>query len=302
MMNLREMIEIKEKRGYSYAQLTDYTGIPSVTLQKIFSGKTKNPRKATLDAIEKVLTGDESVYQGKAFSYELSSELPSGLTVSESLSYAVDSNYENDNVSGVDQNSLNGAQGGFVEKKQGEYTLDDYYALPDERRVELIDGVIYDMSSPRTVHQDIASIVHINIYNYIKSKKGKCKVFEAAIDVQLDCDNKTMVQPDVLIVCDRDKIKGFGIYGAPDFVLEILSSSTRKKDMGIKLVKYLNAGVKEYWIIDPKKEILITYNFMDEDFVPVVRKLEGTAGLALYDYELQIDLEEIAESIREYGE
>lgn len=186
-------------------------------------------------------------------------------------------------------------------KKQGEYTLEDYYALPDDIRVELIDGVIYDMSSPRIVHQDIASIIHIAFYEYIKEHKKPCKVFEAATDVQLCCDNKTMVQPDVLVVCDREKIKGFGIYGAPDFVLEILSKSTRKKDMTIKLNKYLEAGVKEYWMIDPDKEILIAYHFSEGKSAPRVYPLEGSVPVAITGGELQIDLEPVAESIRELG-
>ena len=111
-------------------------------------------------------------------------------------------------------------------------------------------------------------MIHMAFYDYVKKNKKPCRVFEAPVDVQLFCDNKTMVQPDVLVVCDRDKIKGFGIFGAPDFILEILSKSTRKKDMGIKLEKYMEAGVREYWIIDPCKEALITYYFEDENFCP----------------------------------
>ena len=259
-MTIDQMIEIKENRGYSYSQLSEYTGVPSITLQKIFTGKTKNPRRATLNAIERVLSGDEAEYQGKAYEY------------------------------------------GNPNKKQGEYTLEDYYALPDEQRVELIDGVFYDMSSPRIVHQDISYVIHSAIADYIKKNKGKCKAFFAPVDVQLDCDDKTMVQPDVLVVCDRSKIKGFGIFGAPDFLVEILSKSTRKKDMTIKLYKYQQAGVREYWIVDPYKKCLIIYNFMDEDFVPEVLPLKGEAPVAIYDGKLRISLDEIAASIDEFGE
>lgn len=185
-------------------------------------------------------------------------------------------------------------------KKQGEYTIEDYYALPEDVRAELIDGVLYYMSSPSTVHQDIASTIHIALYEYIRDKKKPCKVYEAALDVQLCCDNKTMVQPDVLVVCDRDKLRKYGIYGAPDFVLEILSKSTRKKDMTVKLNKYFEAGVKEYWIIDPDKEILITYYFEKDRKTPHVYPLEGSAPVAITRGELQIDLGMIAELIAEY--
>jgi Uma2 family endonuclease len=249
-MTREEMNRIKEVRGYSFKKLSEYTGVPVVTLQKIFSGATAHPRKATLDAIERVLNASEEVYRGKAYEYTQDANDDAMLVREAALSYG-------------------------TEKKQGEYTLKDYYALPDERRVELIDGVFYDMSSPRTVHQDIASYMHISFYDFIRREKKPCKVFEAPMDVQLCCDQRTMVQPDVFVVCDRDKIKGFGIYGAPDFVLEILSKATRKKDMTTKLQKYLEAGVREYWIIDPCKEILITYDFSDEDFIPCVYPLTG---------------------------
>lgn len=91
-------------------------------------------------------------------------------------------------------------------KKQGEYTLDDYYAWPEDERIELIDGVIYNKSAPTSTHQGAAGEIYRQIANFIIENKGKCKPFVSPIDVQLDCDNKTMVQPDVIIVCDRDKI------------------------------------------------------------------------------------------------
>ena len=186
-------------------------------------------------------------------------------------------------------------------KKDGEYTLDDYYALPKDQRVELIDGVFYEMLAPRTVHQDIEGYMYTVFYEYIRKNKKPCKVFMAPTDVQICCDNRNMLEPDLLVVCDQDKIKGFGICGAPDFVLEILSKSTRKKDMTIKLGKYLEAGVKEYWIIDPHKEKLITYDFTDEDYVPCVYALTGSVPVAISGGELLIDLGPVAESIRELG-
>ncbi len=288
-MNLHEMIEIKERRGYSFAQLSEYSGVPVVTIQKIFSGKTKNPRRATLDALERVMQGDESLYQGRAFSYETS-----GL----SAEYGKDGNISGKN----DANELREDGAVYSSKVQGEYTLEDYYALPEERRVELIDGVFYDMTAPRVVHQDISSILHFQIADFINKNKGNCKVFSAPVDVQLDCDDKTMVEPDIVVICDRSKIKGFGIYGAPDFVIEILSKSTKRKDLTIKVTKYCDAGVKEYWIIDPHKRILITYNFADEDWVPEMHPLKGEVPVAIYDGKLKIALDKVMESIEEFGE
>ena len=112
--------------------------------------------------------------------------------------------------------------------RQGSYTLADYYALPEDQRVELIDGYFYDMTAPVPLHQLIAGEVYRQIANYIMDHDGDCIPLISPVDVQLDCDEKTMVQPDVIILCDRDKMKDKNIYGAPEFVLEVLSPSTRR--------------------------------------------------------------------------
>lgn len=187
-----------------------------------------------------------------------------------------------------------------MEKRKGEYTLEDYYNMPEDRRVELIDGVIYDMAAPTPLHQLIAGAVYAGIRAFIRENGGDCIPFIAPADVQLDCDSRTMVQPDVFILCKRDKLKRFGIYGAPDFVLEILSGSTRKKDMTVKLAKYMEAGVREYWVIDPEKRLLIVY-IGEEEGIPRLYPLRGDVGMDLYDGKLRIDLDEINDLIDRFG-
>ena len=114
------------------------------------------------------------------------------------------------------------------------------------------------------------------------------------MDVQLDCDDRTMVQPDVLVVCDRDKIIKRCIYGAPDFVVEILSPSTKRKDGIIKLSKYISAGVREYWIVDPDKKQVVVYDFQKEDY-PVIYGFGGEIPVGIFDGECRIDFAEIYE-------
>lgn len=173
-----------------------------------------------------------------------------------------------------------------------EYTVEDYYALPAERRVELIDGTFYDMASPSVTHQKISMEVSMMFHDFIKRKKGGCQVLAAPMDVQLDCDDKTMVQPDMLVVCDSEKLQQDRcVFGAPDFVLEILSESTRKKDVYIKTVKYMNAGVREYWMVDVKREKVITY-FWEEGRNPVVYGLENEIPVKIFDGELKIRLQD----------
>lgn len=285
-LSREEMNRIKEERGYSFALLAEYTGVPKGTLTKIFNGETREPRTAALKAIERVLRGSEDDYKGKSYTYEESSS-------------ASQMRFVNEPEPAYNFESSERSVQTPVVKKQGEYTIEDYFNLPDDERKELIDGVFYDMATPINIHQEIVGQVFFEIKSYIQKKKGPCRVVVSPSAVQLDCDNKTMVEPDVYIVCRKEQIKRFGNYGAPAFVLEVLSPSTRKKDMGIKLAKYMNAGVREYWAIDPDKRLLITYD-EGNDWMPVVTPLEGKKGLFIYDNELQIDLSEIAELIEEY--
>lgn len=182
----------------------------------------------------------------------------------------------------------------------GQHTLDDYYRLPSERRVELIDGTFFEMEAPNSLHQEIISILQYHFTDYVRKNKGTCKVYGSPIDVQLDQDDRTMVQPDLLVVCNRDKISRFGIYGAPDFCLEVVSPSSGKKDVFLKNYKYANAGVREYWIILPKEKKLLVYNYEKDTLTPEIYSLHGTKGVGIWDNQLEIDLSEIAEAILEF--
>ena len=239
-MTLSEMKERKKELGYSYEQIADMSGVPLSTVQKVFSGVTQSPRYDTLLAIEKVLEDYSANRIGEA-----------------GISY-----------------------GSYPMKKQGEYTVEDYYNWPIDERIELIDGVIYHVSMPSIRHQRIVGEIDFIFKSFVKRKKGKCEIFGAGIDVRLDCDDRTMVVPDISVVCVKDKFTEQYLDGAPDLVVEVLSPSTRKKDMTLKLSKYAEAGVREYWIIDPKKETVIVYEFSRED--------EADTQIHFYTFENQI--------------
>ena len=171
------------------------------------------------------------------------------------------------------------------------------YALPADRRAELIDGVFYDMAAPDGIHQDILLILGSMFRDHIRKNKGECKVYVAPRDVQLDPgDDKTIVQPDILIVCDRNKITDRCIIGAPDFIAEILSPSTREKDLHLKAAKYACSGVREYWIIDPEKRIVLVYFFAESRF-PACYTFSDTIPVEIWDGQLRIDFGEISEEI-----
>lgn len=182
-----------------------------------------------------------------------------------------------------------------VEVKQGQYTVEDYLRLPEEERVELIDGVIYDMVAPTDKHQIIGNEIYARFRDYIRKNKGKCIAITAPLDVQLDCDNKTMVQPDVVIVCDRNKFKEGRVFGAPDLIVEVLSESTKKKDITIKGAKYSAAGVREYWLVDPKKKRVHVYYYEQEELLPVMYTFEQKVPVGIWNDECEVDFAEIYE-------
>ena len=148
--------------------------------------------------------------------------------------------------------------------KEKVYTIEDIYALPEGERAELIDGQIYYMSPPNTRHQRISSILSRKIGNYIDDNKGKCEVFAAPFAVFLDEKSNTFVDPDVSVICDSDKLDDRGCKGAPDWIIEIVSPSSRRMDYYTKLFKYRTAGVREYWIVDPTKNQIMVYDLQNE--------------------------------------
>lgn len=171
------------------------------------------------------------------------------------------------------------------------YTVDDIYALPDGKRAELIDGNLYMMAPPNTKHQLIMNDINIAVYNYTKSKGGKCKVIPAPFAVFLENadGNTNYVEPDISVICDPDKLNDKGCNGAPDWIIEIVSPSSRKMDYITKTNLYMNAGVKEYWIVDPMREIVMVYK-ASEDAVPVFSRFGEKIKVGIYD-----DLEIIVE-------
>ncbi len=149
-------------------------------------------------------------------------------------------------------------------KKLNYYTIDDIYDLPDGERAELIDGKIYYMTPPNTIHQRISGYLHNEIYDFIKGNAGQCEVFAAPFAVYLNADEINYVEPDISVICDKNKITDRGCSGAPDWIIEIVSPGSKQMDYFSKLFKYRTAGVREYWIVDPAKEVITVYRFEKE--------------------------------------
>ena len=148
-----------------------------------------------------------------------------------------------------------------VARKLESYTIEDIYSLSDGQRAELIDGQIYYIAPPSWGHQVISRKLHQAIANYIDSNKGKCEALAAPFAVFLNADDETYVEPDISVICDLSKLDDKGCHGAPDWIIEIVSPSSKVRDYMTKLFQYRTAGVREYWIVDPDKQMTTVYGF-----------------------------------------
>ena len=153
---------------------------------------------------------------------------------------------------------------GLALRKEKHYTYADYLQWPDETRYELIDGEAFLMApAPLIEHQEVAGDVYHQLRNQLDGKP--CRPYIAPVDVRLpradeaDAAIDTVVQPDVLVVCDPAKIDRRGVRGAPDWLLEVLSPSTAAHDQIAKRRTYERAGVREYWLVHPSDRTLTVY-------------------------------------------
>lgn len=151
-----------------------------------------------------------------------------------------------------------------VIRKEETYTIEDIYALPEGERAELIDGQIYYLATPSRTHQRLLFSLSRKIADYIDAHQGTCEVDIAPFAVFLNNDDINYVEPDISVICDSSKLDEKGCHGAPDWIIEIVSPGSKSMDYYKKLLKYNTAGVREYWIVDPTKELVMVYRFEKE--------------------------------------
>ena len=149
----------------------------------------------------------------------------------------------------------------IMETETRVYTIKDIEALPEGERAELLDGEMFRMDSPELTHQDILGELYMVVKQWVRSRNGDCKVFFSPFAVYINNDEYNYVEPDLLVICDLDKLDRKGCHGAPDWLVEIVSPGSKKMDYVRKLFKYRSTGVREYWIIDPMKKMIKVHDF-----------------------------------------
>jgi len=154
----------------------------------------------------------------------------------------------------------------------GIYSYADYLVWKIKERVELLKGKIIEMSVPSPIHQEISGNLQGALFVFLKN--SKCKLYTAPFDVRFPQKGEsqvyTVVQPDLCVVCDFEKIDSKGCVGAPDLVVEILSPGNSKKEMKSKFALYQEEGVREYWVVDPERELVFVYVAENKKFKPTI--------------------------------
>lgn len=178
--------------------------------------------------------------------------------------------------------------------KEYSYTIKDVYALPEGQRAELIGGKLYDMAPPSRIHQKLSYHLSRIIGDYIISQNRSCEVYPAPFAVFLNADEETYVEPDISVICDKNKLTDRGCEGAPDFIVEVVSPGSRRMDYNIKNGKYAEAGVREYWIVDPAKEHTTVYRY-EEDAAPTIIPFDQAIQMGIYS-DLSITIADLLKS------
>jgi Uma2 family endonuclease/DNA-binding XRE family transcriptional regulator len=242
--------ELRRKNGLSQEALGEMVGLRKAAISKYETGKVVNPKPALIEALAKALGTTETYLMSwdSDLAYESSMFVRTGLKIKEAAR---------------------------------KYTYADYAGWGDEKRYEIIDGRVYLMSpAPSVAHQTISGRLFTRLFIFLDGKP--CRVYNAPFDVCLNAkgdDDDTIVQPDILIICDKSKLDAKRCNGAPDMVIEILSETSARRDAVIKLRKYQGAGVREYWIVDPfNKSVIVNIlkntkykakKYKENDVVPV---------------------------------
>ena len=181
--------------------------------------------------------------------------------------------------------------------KDKRYTYADYEKWDNFPRCELIDGIIYMMASPTEAHQWVSDEILVQLKNFLRGKT--CRAYSAPFDVRLNWDTSddVVVQPDVLVVCDRSKVEdGKNCKGAPDFVVEVLSPSTSNHDVTTKLGKYLHAKVPEYWVVNTESRMVVAHRLVDDHYITTIYNAEAQVPVTALEG-CTINLQEVFEEM-----
>lgn len=179
---------------------------------------------------------------------------------------------------------------GMVSGK-GPHTVEDVLALPEGQTAELFDGEMAARTFPTATHQGIIGCLFTEIAVYLRAKEEHCRIMMSPFAVFLKDDGRNYLEPDITVVCDEGRLDEEGCHGAPDWVIEVVSPASRALDYGKKLGAYIDAGVREYWIVDSEKKVIVTY-YLEQPDIPVIHHFGDIVKPGIYN-DLAIDTSQL---------
>lgn len=295
-MDIKDLKERKKALKLTTDQIAYMAELPYSTVSKIFTGETKNPQYITIEKIDEAISRAEQTRRIEAYQAAIKEYIenhPDEVFEHSKFEkiYRKENNLSSDPIPYAVPLSDADTEGVLALRKVGPVTFESFMKLEVDRWTELIDGKIITANSPSFEHQVIVDELGYAIKKYISDNDGKCKVFSSGLNVRFDEEDDTLVVPDVLVRCENGTIMDYGIYGAPDFVVEVTSPSTRSKDYHVKLSKYMSYGVREYWIVDLQKRIVVTYQ-NDMPTISAIYHFNDEVPVSIYEGKLKIRIDD----------
>ncbi len=287
---LNEIKNRKKKLKLTTAVVADRAGLPVSTVSKIMTGETKNPSYATIEKIERVLAQEEMYRRVYAY-FKLLKEYIDGHTDETVDQIEFEKNYKRENnISFLIVNSLQEKTGELTDGNVAldkKLNIDFLHELGEDKQIELINGHLIYNEAPNLKHQMIVQNLGRIIDDFIRSNNGKCRMFNVGVNLYFEEDDNSLLIPDLVVLCDDSKLSEAGITGPSDWIIEVVSKSTRRVDYNEKLHKYMGTGVREYWIVDPEKERVTTY-IEGEPMMAYIYGFDDEIPVYIYDGKLSI--------------
>ena len=295
-MDIEKLKRRKKALNLTTAEIAYRAELPVSTVSKVFTGETRNPSYTTIEAIMDVLVKEESYHRIVAY-YEAFYEYLNknkGEVITEA---EFEKKYRKDNDLSDMPIRLAVKKGteeeyaddfiltNLAAKKNALLCMDEYLTMNTGERDELIHGKIVYNQAPRRAHQDMVRLLGKRIDRFIDSNKGKCIVYDGGINVELDEYNCLI--PDIAVICEKKKLTEVGICGGPDWVIEVTSPGTRRRDYREKALLYLTNDTKEYWIVDMERKAVAVY-LAGEPIFTHLYSFEDQIPVELYDGKLTI--------------
>ena len=298
-MNVSDLKKRKKALKLTTKELAYMAELPVSTVSKIMTGETKNPSYLTVDILDKTLLREEAERRTRAYLNAMETyiaEHPDEEFEPEDFEkqYRADHNLDDAPIPYAVPKDSDYPQSGNLayDRDNGLMNIDEYCKLGESRNYELLDGHLIVNENPKVRHNRVVQKVWLSIYRYIEEHGGPCEAFMPSINTRFAGDDMTCLGPDIVVVCDPDNVDDFGTIDAPDWIIEVTSKSTRGRDYNEKRRKYMECGVREYWIIDIQKDKVVVY-LKEEPEVAHAYSFDDRIPVSIYNGEHVICVNEL---------